>query len=47
MSNRLVPSTDYISYAYALTIIAGGIMGYAKTSSLPSLGAGLLFGGFI
>lgn len=40
-----VPKTDYFSYAYALTILAGGCMGYAKSGSAPSLGAGLLFGG--
>jgi len=35
---------DYFSTAYALTVAFGGIMGYAKSSSVPSLGAGLLFG---
>ena len=38
MSNKVISKTDYISYAYALTIIAGGIMGYAKSGSMPSLG---------
>jgi uncharacterized membrane protein (UPF0136 family) len=35
---------DYISFAYAATIAAGGIMGYAKAGSTASLGAGLMFG---
>ncbi len=39
MENKLALSkTDYISYAYALTIFAGGLMGYVKARSLPSLG---------
>ena len=38
MSNKVISKTDYISYAYALTIIAGGIMGYVKSGSMPSLG---------
>jgi uncharacterized membrane protein (UPF0136 family) len=46
MNNKLaLPQTDYLSYIYALTILAGGAMGYAKSGSLPSLGAGMLFGG--
>lgn len=46
MDNRIgLPKTDYVSYIYALTILAGGAMGYAKTGSMPSLGAGVLFGG--
>ncbi|XP_077283032.1 transmembrane protein 14 homolog [Arctopsyche grandis] len=35
---------DLIGYAYAATVAAGGILGYAKAGSIPSLGAGLLFG---
>ena len=39
MSNKVaVPQTDYLSYAYAFTILAGGAMGYAKSGSAPSLG---------
>lgn len=39
MENKLaVPKTDYISYVYACTILAGGLMGYAKSGSMPSLG---------
>ena len=42
MDNKLaLPKTDYLSYAYALTIFAGGLMGYAKARSLPSLGINL------
>ncbi|XP_054274926.1 transmembrane protein 14C-like [Macrosteles quadrilineatus] len=35
---------DYISFAYAASVAAGGIIGYVKAGSIPSLGAGLLFG---
>lgn len=35
---------DYISFAYAATVAAGGIMGYVKAGSTASLGAGLMFG---
>ncbi|XP_067000620.1 transmembrane protein 14C [Anabrus simplex] len=35
---------DILSYAYAATVAAGGILGYVKAGSIPSLGAGLLFG---
>ncbi|KAK7863875.1 hypothetical protein R5R35_007209 [Gryllus longicercus] len=35
---------DIISFAYAATVAAGGIVGYVKAGSIPSLGAGLLFG---
>ena len=35
---------DILGYAYAATVAAGGILGYVKSSSIPSLGAGLLFG---
>ncbi|RZF33925.1 hypothetical protein LSTR_LSTR012267 [Laodelphax striatellus] len=38
---------DYISFAYAATVASGGIFGYIKAGSIPSLGAGLLFGGLI
>jgi uncharacterized membrane protein (UPF0136 family) len=37
-------ATDYISYGYAFCVIAGGLAGYAKSGSVPSLAAGLLFG---
>ncbi|KAK3927716.1 Transmembrane protein 14C [Frankliniella fusca] len=38
---------DLIGFAYAAAVAAGGIAGYAKAGSIPSLGAGLLFGGVI
>ncbi|KAF2348799.1 Poly(ADP-ribose) polymerase catalytic domain [Trinorchestia longiramus] len=37
-------NNDVIGYAYALTVTVGGAIGYLKAGSLPSLGAGLLFG---
>uniref|UniRef100_A0A336L689 CSON003878 protein n=1 Tax=Culicoides sonorensis TaxID=179676 RepID=A0A336L689_CULSO len=37
-------STDYFGFAYAATVAAGGIMGYVKAGSVPSLAAGLTFG---
>lgn len=45
MNSNSVPKTDVLSYGYALIVIAGGILGYAKTGSVPSLAAGVLFGG--
>ncbi|KAI5699702.1 hypothetical protein M8J76_008012 [Diaphorina citri] len=38
---------DFISFAYAATVAAGGIIGYVKAGSVPSLGAGLVFGGIL
>ncbi|XP_017774536.1 PREDICTED: transmembrane protein 14C [Nicrophorus vespilloides] len=35
---------DITGFAYAAVVAAGGIMGYYKAGSVPSLGAGLLFG---
>ncbi|XP_061934954.1 transmembrane protein 14C isoform X1 [Apis cerana] len=35
---------DVLGYMYAATVAAGGIMGYVKAQSIPSLGAGLIFG---
>ncbi|XP_063705546.1 transmembrane protein 14 homolog [Culicoides brevitarsis] len=37
-------ATDLLGYAYAATVAAGGVMGYAKAGSIPSLAAGLTFG---
>ncbi|XP_013109784.1 transmembrane protein 14 homolog [Stomoxys calcitrans] len=39
--------TDVIGYLYAATVAAGGIMGYVKAGSMPSLGAGLAFGAIL
>ncbi|CAG9792660.1 unnamed protein product [Diatraea saccharalis] len=38
---------DFLSFAYAATVAAGGIMGYAKAGSIPSLGAGIIFGSIL
>ncbi|XP_072948429.1 transmembrane protein 14 homolog [Epargyreus clarus] len=38
---------DLLGFAYAATVAAGGIMGYAKAGSIPSLGAGLVFGSIL
>ncbi|XP_066950254.1 transmembrane protein 14C isoform X1 [Macrobrachium rosenbergii] len=35
---------DFISYGYATAVAFGGVLGYVKAGSVPSLGAGLLFG---
>ncbi|KAK3091766.1 hypothetical protein FSP39_022452 [Pinctada imbricata] len=35
---------DIASAAYAVTIAAGGLLGYVKAGSVPSLAAGLAFG---
>lgn len=36
---------DYFAYGYALTVAAGGVIGYVKAGSVMSLVMGLLFGG--
>jgi len=36
---------DFISFGYAATVAIGGIFGYVKAGSIPSLAAGLAFGG--
>ncbi|KAM3860246.1 transmembrane protein 14C [Diretmus argenteus] len=42
MSNM---SVDWVGYGYAGLVASGGVMGYVKAGSVPSLAAGLLFGG--
>lgn len=36
--------TDYVSIAYALTVTAGGLLGYVRAGSIPSLAAGVVCG---
>ncbi|XP_029385188.1 transmembrane protein 14C isoform X2 [Echeneis naucrates] len=38
-------SVDWIGYGYAALIASGGVIGYTRAGSVPSLAAGLLFGG--
>lgn len=38
---------DIITATYAILVAAGGVMGYVKASSTPSLVAGLGFGGLL
>ena len=38
-------TTDYIGYMFGAVVAAGGAMGYVKKRSVPSLVAGLAFGG--
>ncbi|XP_041670415.1 transmembrane protein 14C isoform X2 [Cheilinus undulatus] len=38
-------TVDWVGYGYAALIASGGAVGYAKARSVPSLAAGLLFGG--
>ena len=37
--------TDYPGYVFGAVVAAGGAMGYVKKRSVPSLVAGLAFGG--
>ncbi|XP_035512773.1 transmembrane protein 14C isoform X1 [Morone saxatilis] len=38
-------SVDWVGYGYAALVASGGVIGYVKAGSVPSLAAGLLFGG--
>lgn len=37
-------SVDWVGYGYAALVASGGVIGYVKAGSVPSLAAGLLFG---
>eukprot|EP00096_Caligus_rogercresseyi_P005589 TRINITY_DN214_c0_g1_i1.p1 TRINITY_DN214_c0_g1~~TRINITY_DN214_c0_g1_i1.p1 ORF type:complete len:108 (+),score=27.16 TRINITY_DN214_c0_g1_i1:59-382(+) len=36
---------DYIGFAYSAAVALGGIMGFVKRGSIPSMAAGVVFGG--
>jgi len=40
-------TVDYIGFAYAATVAVGGVIGYLKAGSVPSLGAGVAFGAIL
>ncbi|XP_069014034.1 transmembrane protein 14C-like [Embiotoca jacksoni] len=37
-------AVDWLGFSYAALVTAGGVVGFAKAGSFPSLAAGLLFG---
>ncbi|KAJ1190523.1 hypothetical protein NDU88_007261 [Pleurodeles waltl] len=38
---------DWIGFGYAALVASGGIVGFVKAGSVPSLAAGLFFGGLV
>ena len=44
--SRTMP-VDYLGYMFGAVVAAGGAMGYVKKRSVPSLVAGLAFGGLV
>merc|ERR1712243_241396 len=40
-------SSDYLTFAFALVVVLGGLIGFLKKGSAPSLVAGIVFGGII
>ncbi|XP_022799837.1 transmembrane protein 14C-like [Stylophora pistillata] len=44
-SSGKMASPDYLSYGFSVIVALGGVIGYVKAGSVPSLAAGLAFGG--